>query len=332
MSQQGVLSFDSTLTIVESLTGNSGGPVFPTAGNIDVLGNNGVGINVVGNPALSTLTIAGIQATTSQIGVTAFATNAQAAAQFASNVALTPSNITSMFSVNGLAVDQGGTGLISVPAHDLLVGNGTSPLNLITPSGTSGIPLISQGLSADAIFGTALVPGGGTGAVSFLAHSLLLGQGTSAITALGPATNGQIPIGSVGVDPVFATLTPGAGIAITNGAGSITIASTGAGFAWSDTSGAFAATAENGYFITATATGTLPASPNEGDTISFIVDTTQFLTIQANTGQKIRLGTTISAAAGTCVNNFRGDAIELVYRSTGTTWFATTSIGTWTIT
>lgn len=176
------------------------------------------------------------------------------------------------------------------------------------------------------------VPSGGTGATTFTTHSLLLGQGTSAVTALGAATNGQLPIGSAGVNPVLATLTPGTGIAITNGAGSITIASTGAGFAWSDTSGAFAATAENGYFITATATGTLPASPNEGDTISFIVDTTQFLTIQANTGQKIRLGTTISAAAGTGVNNFRGDAIELVYRSTGTTWIATTSIGTWTIT
>src|SRR5439155_692722 len=52
----------STLTVstvgtgvVNSLTGNSGGAVFPTAGNINVLGT-GV-ITVVGNPGTSTLTI-----------------------------------------------------------------------------------------------------------------------------------------------------------------------------------------------------------------------------------------------------------------------------------
>jgi len=37
------------------LTGNSGGAVGPTAGNINVLG--GTGINIVGNPGTSTLTV-----------------------------------------------------------------------------------------------------------------------------------------------------------------------------------------------------------------------------------------------------------------------------------
>lgn len=40
----------------QSLTGNSGGAVFPTASNINVVGD-GVTVNVVGNPATSTLTI-----------------------------------------------------------------------------------------------------------------------------------------------------------------------------------------------------------------------------------------------------------------------------------
>lgn len=54
-------------------------------------------------------------------------------------------------------------------------------------------------------------------------HGLLVGSGqTNAITALAVATNGQLPIGSTGADPVLATLTAGAGITITNGAGSIT--------------------------------------------------------------------------------------------------------------
>jgi len=68
---------------------------------------------------------------------------------------------------------------------------------------------------------------GGTGAQTFTAHSLLVGEGTSAITALGAATNGQLAIGSTGADPVLATLTAGTGVSITNGAGSITIAATG---------------------------------------------------------------------------------------------------------
>ncbi len=41
--------------------------------------------------------------------------------------------------------------------------------------------------------------------------------------------NGQLIIGSTGVKPVASTLTAGAGISITNGAGSITVASTGLG-------------------------------------------------------------------------------------------------------
>jgi hypothetical protein len=42
---------------VQTLTGNSGGMVPPTAGNINVVGDNASGIDVVGNPGTSTLTI-----------------------------------------------------------------------------------------------------------------------------------------------------------------------------------------------------------------------------------------------------------------------------------
>ncbi len=58
------------------------------------------------------------------------------------------------------------------------------------------------------------------------AHSIVLSQGSSnAFTPLGAATNGQLPIGSTGADPVLASLTqPAAGITITGGAGTITFA------------------------------------------------------------------------------------------------------------
>jgi hypothetical protein len=154
--------------------------------------------------------------------------------------------------------------------------------------------------------------------------------GVPVITAL--ASNGQLIIGSGSGAPIAATLTAGAGISITNAANSITIASTSAGFTWSETSGAFAAVKENGYFITATATATMPASPTEGDTIKFSVDTTNILTITANTGQTLRFSSAVSASAGTAVSTKQGDSVELTYKSTGTVWIAQNFVGNWVIT
>jgi len=71
------------------------------------------------------------------------------------------------------------------------------------------------------------VAAGGTGATTLTDHGILLGSGTSAVTALGEATDGQIPIGSTGNDPVLATLTAGNNISITNAAGAVTIAVSG---------------------------------------------------------------------------------------------------------
>jgi len=68
------------------------------------------------------------------------------------------------------------------------------------------------------------VPAGGTGAGTFTDGGILLGSGTGAFTALGAATNGQIPIGDGTTDPVLATLTGTASeVTVTNGAGTITL-------------------------------------------------------------------------------------------------------------
>jgi len=70
-----------------------------------------------------------------------------------------------------------------------------------------------------------IVAKGGTGAETLTDHGILLGSGTDAITPLGAATNGQLPIGSTGADPVLATLTGTANqVTVTNDAGSITLA------------------------------------------------------------------------------------------------------------
>ncbi len=116
------------------------------------------------------------------------------------------------------------------------------------------------------------VASGGTGAVTETAHSLLLGQGTSAITALGAATNGQIPIGSTGADPVLATITQGTGITVTNGAGTITIASTvSSGISTITGNSGGALSGSNITIVTANSTAKV-AGASTTETIDFGID------------------------------------------------------------
>jgi hypothetical protein len=133
------------------------------------------------------------------------------------------------------------------------------------------------------------------------------------------------------------TFQAGSGISLTNAsgtAGNTTIATTGSIVGtWTDEATNFNAAKNNGYFVTATATATLPASPAQGDTIAFAVDSASgILTITANTGQTIQIGKAKSASAGTAASNFNGDSVTLVYRSTDTNWIATQVIGTFTVT
>lgn len=60
-------------------------------------------------------------------------------------------------------------------------------------------------------------------------HALQVGNASGSLTSLAAATNGQLPIGRTGLDPVMSTLTAGSGVTIVNGAGSITISAAGGG-------------------------------------------------------------------------------------------------------
>lgn len=154
--------------------------------------------------------------------------------------------------------------------------------------------------------------------------------GTNGVTA-SPTT------GNVVVSGVNAT-TSSVGVASFNpanftvsGAGEVSLS--GTGMPWSFEAVSFNALSNNGYFVTAVATATLPASPSQGDIIRFVIDTTSTVTIQANTGQAIRLGAAISASAGTAATNAQQSTLDLVYGSSTTTWYACGGvIGTWTLT
>lgn len=113
---------------------------------------------------------------------------------------------------------------------------------LVDPNGTPASGLIGQtealanwvGSTAVTTLGTIAtgtwqatdvgVEYGGTGVSTLTDGGILLGSGTGAITALGVATNGQIPIGDGSTDPVLAAITGTANeVTVTNGAGTITL-------------------------------------------------------------------------------------------------------------
>jgi hypothetical protein len=65
---------------------------------------------------------------------------------------------------------------------------------------------------------------GGTGAATLGSNGVLLGNGTSAVSATAAGTDGQILIGATGLPPAMASLTAGANITLTPGANTLSIA------------------------------------------------------------------------------------------------------------
>jgi hypothetical protein len=93
--------------------------------------------------------------------------------------------------------------LTGLTNHNVLVGAGTATITKVAPSATAGVPLVSAGAAADPAFGTAVVAGGGTGAVTLTNHGVLLGQGTSPIVATAVGATGTLLAGNTGADPSF---------------------------------------------------------------------------------------------------------------------------------
>lgn len=164
-------------------------------------------------------------------------------------------------------------------------------------------------------------------------HGLPYGAGTTgAIAWLAEASNGQIPIGSTGTPPVLANITSLDGsIVISNGPGTINLSSTGN---WSEQSVSFNAVIQNSYFVTNTATVTLPASGGLvlGNSVTVYVDTTNTVTIQAGVGEFIQFGQNTSVSGGILSSNEQGSIVQLVYRPNDSTWHTLSSEGTWSLT
>lgn len=100
-------------------------------------------------------------------------------------------------------VAGGGTGQTTLTAHGVLFGEGTAAVNQST-AGTAGQPLLSGGASADPNWGTLNASNGGTGLTTITAHGIVLGEGTSNVSTVGPcATTGQTVISQgASADPI----------------------------------------------------------------------------------------------------------------------------------
>ena len=111
----------------------------------------------------------------------------------------TPANSLNLSGAAGV-VSFNGTATVSTSAitqYDVLVGGASQAIANVAPSATSGVPLISQGASANPAFGTAVVGGGGTGVTTMTTAYAPVCAGTTATGALQVASTGLSTSGYV---------------------------------------------------------------------------------------------------------------------------------------
>jgi hypothetical protein len=154
------------------------------------------------------------------------------------------------------------------------------------------------------------------------------GVAISSITPITTMTNGQLIIGSTGLPPVANTLTAGSNIAITNAAGSITIATTGfISQPWTVVTGTSQAMlGNNGYIANnaALVTLTLPATSVIGDRVDIVGKGAGGWKAQCGAGQTIVLGSSTTSVAGSLASTNAKDSLYMICTAANTEWTVAT--------
>lgn len=205
-------------------------------------------------------------------------------------------------------------------------------------SGSAGVILRSNGTNnvyststfADTYAINTILYAGSANTVSGLApaaSSVLISSSSNVPAWSGAMTNGQLIIGSTSSTPTIANLTAGTGITIDNGAGSITISSTGSGNSWTEVTGTSQAmSADNGYVANnaGLVTLTLPTTASFGTVISVIGKGAGGWKIAQNASQVIRIGSAASTAGvgGNIASTNQYDSINLICTVANTVWTA----------
>ena len=150
------------------------------------------------------------------------------------------------------------------------------------------------------------------------------------------AADGQVLISKAdGSNPVWATLTAGAGIDITEGANQITIAITSGTASWTPEATAFDIVSDCGYITTggALVVATLPATAVIGDTFE-ITNTTSFgWSVAQNALQYINFGNLSSTIGitGSLSSTAIGDSLRVVCIVTDVGFQVLSSVGNITV-
>lgn len=324
-------------TLVKTLTGNTGGAVASTGGNINVVGS-GL-ITVAGTPGTSTLTI-----TSSGTVPSSFVTDAGTATPALGVLTVaggTNIGTTGAGSTVTINLDSAVSGLTSVAmATGGTIGTGT------TAADTAYLSAYNTGTATYTTFATLTAGVTPTmdlaDTVTKAGNYIYRAGGTDVAIADGGTgisttpTDGQLLIGKTSTNNyVLSTLTAGAGIAITNGSGSITISGGGGGIAWSEQAVDFTMAVDNGYIANkgTLLTATLPATAAQGTVIRIQGKGIGLFAIAQNAGQTIHFGTssTTTGVGGSITSQNTYDSIELVCITADTDFAVMSSVGNFTI-
>lgn len=218
----GVPGFTGSMTNGQLLIGSTGAS--PTLSTL----TQGAGVTITNGAGTITIAATGSGGTV---------TSVTASSPLASSGGATP-NITlnSVVPLNlggtnaNLTASNGGIFYSTASAGAIL--SGTATANQVLLSGSSTAPAWSTATYPPTTTINQLLYSSSANVIAGLAtaNSATIFTTSAGIPGFtGSMTNGQLLVGSTGASPVLATLTQGAGVTITNGAGTITIAATGSG-------------------------------------------------------------------------------------------------------
>jgi hypothetical protein len=234
-----------------------------TIGNTSVqLGNT---VTTLNNLTLANVTITSGTSNVTNVNVTSInvvnvtatlanVTTLNATSAFITTGNIATANIGNLSLLNALTVPNGGTGRVTLPVNNVLLGNGTSPIASVAP-GNAGNVLTSIG--GVWVSNAAVASGGGTGTVTNV--SVVSANGFSG-TVANSTSNAAITL-STTFD----------GIAWSNATGVLSNVAIGTGLSFSNTTGVLTATGAVANAVTAV-TATAPVFSSGGTTpdISFL--------------------------------------------------------------
>lgn len=198
-------------------------------------------------------------------------------------------------------------------------------------------PVVAQ------VTATGQLPIGTGGSPSILVGNIVSPNGSITIGYLSP----NITLTVAGGTTTVVTLTGDDSVVVSPSSGNINVIgrsgskTSGSGSTltvssppFSQVGGAGTSTLNSGEFVTATAARTLPATAGlvNGDLVIYYATSANVLTVTANTGQTIRIGSAVSASAGTAASTAIGDSLTLRFDATAVSWRAVSVVGNWVVT